>query len=49
MFGPSERNSALEVDAVIGKMKSDRSAGQTGVVSEMLKAASETAGYDLDD
>ena len=40
--GPSERNSALEVDAAIGKMKQDRSAGPTGVVSEMLKAACET-------
>ena len=34
--GPSERNSALEVDAAIGKMKQDRSAGPAGVVvSEM--------------
>ena len=41
--GPSERNSALEVDAAIGEIKQNRSAGPTGVVvSEMLKAAGET-------
>ena len=40
--GPSERISASEVDAAIGKMKQDMSAGPTGVVSEMLKAAGET-------
>ena len=39
---PSERISALEVDAAIGKMKQIKSAGPTGVVSEMLKAAGET-------
>ena len=39
---PCDRNSALEMDAVIGKMKKDGSAGPTGVVSEMLKAAGET-------
>ena len=31
--GPSERNSALEVAAAIGKMKQDRSAGPTRIVS----------------
>ena len=41
--GPNERNSALEVNVAIGKMKQDRSAGPTGVVSEMLKAAGETS------
>ena len=40
--GPSERISALEVDAAIGKMKQGKSGGSTGVVSEMLKAAGET-------
>ena len=40
--GPSERISALEVDAAIGKMKQGKSGGPTGVVSEMLKAAGET-------
>ena len=35
--GPHERISALEVDAAIGKMKQGKSAGPTGVVSEMLK------------
>ena len=38
--GPSERK--LEVDGAIGKMKQGKSGGPTGVVSEMLKAASET-------
>ena len=46
--GPSERISALEVGAIIGKMKQGKSAGPTGVVAEMLKAASET-GTLLDD
>ena len=40
--GPSERISALEVDAAIGKMKQGKSGGPTGVVLEMLKAAGET-------
>ena len=40
--GPSERISALKVDAAIGKMKQGKSGGPTGVVSEMLKAAGET-------
>ena len=40
--GPSERISALEVDAAIGKMKQGKSGGPTGVVSEMLKAVGET-------
>ena len=39
---PSERISVLEVDAAIGKMKQGKSGGPTGVVSEMLKGASET-------
>ena len=39
---PSERNSALEVDAAIRKMKQDKSAGPTRIVSEMLKANGET-------
>ena len=42
MCGPGERNSALEVAAAIGRMKQDRSAGPTRIVSEMLKAAGET-------
>ena len=40
--GPSERISALEVDAAVGKMKQGKSCGPTGVVSEMLGAAGET-------
>ena len=41
--GLSERNSALEVDAAIGKIKQNRSASPTGVVvSEMLKAADDS-------
>ena len=39
---PSERISALEVGVAIGKMKQGKSAGPTGVVAEMLKAAGET-------
>ena len=42
MCGLSERISALEVDAAIGKMKQGKSGGPIGVVSEMLKAAGET-------
>ena len=42
MCGPSERSSALEVAAAIGKMKQDRSVGSTRIVSEMLNAAGET-------
>ena len=40
--GPCERISALEVGVAIGKMKQGKSAGPTGVVAEMLKAAGET-------
>ena len=40
--GPSERISALEVGVAIGKMKQGKSAGPTGVMAEMLKAAGET-------
>ena len=40
--GPSERVSALEVDAAIDKMKQGKSGGPTGVMSEMLKATGET-------
>ena len=43
MCGPSERISALEVGVAIGKMKQGKSAGPTGVVAEMLKAAGETS------
>ena len=39
--GPSERISASEVDAAIGRMKQGKSGGPTGIVSEMLKAAGE--------
>ena len=39
---PSERISALEVGVAIGKMQQGKSAGPTGVVAEMLKAAGET-------
>ena len=45
MCGPSERISALEVGAEIGKMKQGKSAGPTGAVAEMLiklKAAGKT-------
>ena len=42
VFGPSEKISVLEVGVAIGKMKQDKSAGLTGVVAEMLKAAGET-------
>ena len=42
MCGPCERISALEVGVAIGKMKQGKSAGPTGVVAKMLKAASET-------
>ena len=40
--GPSERISALEVGVAIEKMKQGKSAGPTGVVAEMLKAAGKT-------
>ena len=40
--GSSERISALEVGLVIGKIKQGKSAGPTGVVAEMLKAAGKT-------
>ena len=40
--GSSERISAVEVDEAIGKMKQGKSAGPTGVVAEMLKAAGKT-------
>ena len=43
--GPSERNSALEVGVAFGKMKQGKSAGPTGVVAEMLKAAEETSSF----
>ena len=42
MCGPKETISALEVDAAIVKKKQVKSAGPTGFVSEMLKAAGET-------
>ena len=42
MCGPSERISALEMDAAVGKIKQDKSGGPTRVVSEMLKTACET-------
>jgi hypothetical protein len=42
VWGPSERISALEVGAAIGKMEQSKSAGPTGVVAEMFKAAGET-------
>ena len=38
----SKKISVLEVGVAIGKMKQDKSAGLTGVVAEMLKAAGET-------
>ena len=40
--GPSDRISALEVGAVIQRKKQGKSAGHTGVVAEILKAAGET-------
>ena len=42
MCGPSERISALEVNAAICKMKQGKSAGSTLVMSEIFKAAGET-------
>ena len=47
MHGPSERISALDV--AIGKMKQGKSAGPTGVVAEMLKAAVETGTFWMTD
>ena len=42
VLGPSERISALEDSVAIEKMKQGKSAGPTGVVAEMLKAAGKT-------
>ena len=49
MCGPNEKFSALEVGVEIGKMRQGKSAGPTGVVAEMLKAAGETGTLWMDD
>ena len=47
--GPSEKISASKVGVAIGKMRQGKSAGPTGVVAKMLKAAGETGTLGMDD
>ena len=48
-FQNAQTNSALEEDAAIVKKNQGKSAGPTGVVSEMLKAAGETGTLKMTD